>query len=42
MDKAAVNKRPLHGVKILEFASILAIPSCALHLSDMGAEVIKV
>ena len=42
MDKAAVNKRPLHGVKILEFASILAIPSCAVHLSDMGAEVIKV
>ena len=42
MDKTAVNKRPLHGVKILEFASILAIPSCAVHLSDMGAEVIKI
>ena len=42
MDQRDVTKRPLHGVKILEFATILAIPSCAVHLSDMGAEVIKV
>ena len=37
-----ITKRPLHGIKVLEIATILAIPSCAVHLSDMGAEVIKV
>ena len=33
---------PLEGVRVLEFATILAVPSCGVHLSDMGAEVIKV
>ena len=37
-----ITKRPLHGIKVLEIATILAIPSCAVHLSDMGAEVVKV
>ena len=34
--------RPLSGTTVLEFASILAIPSCGVHLADMGADVIKV
>lgn len=33
---------PLSGVKILELATMVAAPSCARILSDMGAEVIKV
>ena len=33
---------PLEGVSALEFATILAVPSCGVHLSDMGAEVVKV
>ncbi len=32
----------LDGIRVLEFGTILAIPSCGVHLSDMGAEVIKV
>jgi formyl-CoA transferase len=32
----------LEGVRVLEFGTILAIPSCGVHLSDMGADVIKV
>ena len=42
VDEKDITKRPLYGVKVLEIATILAIPSCAVHLSDMGAEVIKV
>ena len=33
---------PLAGIKVLEVASWLAVPSCAALLSDMGAEVVKV
>lgn len=33
---------PLTGVKVLELATMVAAPSCARILSDMGAEVIKV
>ena len=33
---------PLSGVKVLELATMVAAPSCARILADMGAEVIKV
>ena len=33
---------PLSGIKVVELATMVAAPSCARLLSDMGAEVIKV
>ena len=33
---------PLAGVKVIEFAHIMAGPVCGLMLADMGADVIKV
>jgi crotonobetainyl-CoA:carnitine CoA-transferase CaiB-like acyl-CoA transferase len=33
---------PLHGMKVVELAHIMAGPVCGLMLADMGAEVIKV
>ena len=33
---------PLEGVKVVEIASIGPGPWCAMMLSDMGAEVIRV
>jgi formyl-CoA transferase len=33
---------PLAGVRILDFSEIIAAPFCAMLLSDMGADVIKV
>lgn len=33
---------PLHGVKIIEFAGIGPGPFCAMLLSDMGADVIRI
>ncbi len=33
---------PLEGIKILEVAEFLALPSAIAILSDWGAEVIKV
>src|ERR1043166_10198420 len=32
---------PLHGVKVIELAQIMAGPTCGLLLADMGADVIK-
>ncbi len=33
---------PLAGMKVIEFAHIMAGPVCGLMLADMGADVIKV
>ena len=33
---------PLKGIRVLEVANWLAIPSCAAMMADMGADVIKV
>ena len=33
---------PLHGLKVIELAHIMAGPVCGLMLADMGADVIKV
>jgi alpha-methylacyl-CoA racemase len=33
---------PLHGIKVIEFAGIGPGPFCAMMLSDMGAEVIRI
>lgn len=37
-----MNKRPLEGVKILDFSQVLSAPFCGMLLADMGAEVIKI
>lgn len=37
-----MNKKPLEGVKILDFSQVLAAPFCGMMLADLGAQVIKV
>lgn len=41
-DPSASRPLPLAGVRILELANVVAGPSIGAHLSDFGAEVIKV
>ena len=35
-------KKPLEGIKVLDFTQALAGPFCAMYMADFGAEVIKV
>ena len=32
----------LNGLRVVEAASFIAVPSCALHMAQMGAEVIRI
>jgi crotonobetainyl-CoA:carnitine CoA-transferase CaiB-like acyl-CoA transferase len=41
-DARMTANSPLHGVKVLELARILAGPWCGQTLADLGAEVVKV
>ena len=36
------NSRALDGVTVLDATQILAGPFCTMHMSDMGANVIKI
>ncbi len=42
MSNTTKAQGPLHGVKVVEFVGLGPAPFCAMHLSDLGAEVIRI
>lgn len=42
MGDPRVTRKPLDGVRVLEFGQAIAAPTCGRYLSALGAEVIKV
>ena len=38
----SANDKPLNGIRVIEFAQMVAAPSAALLLADYGADVVKV
>jgi len=41
-DTNALEGGPLRGVRVLEFTQIIAGPVAGIHLSDLGADVVKI
>src|SRR5690606_33152817 len=41
-DMNALEGGPLRGVRVLEFTQIIAGPVAGIHLSDLGADVVKI
>ena len=42
MENASKSQGPLHGVKVVEFVGLGPAPFCAMLLSDLGADVIRI
>lgn len=42
MERSSKSQGPLHGVKVVEFVGLGPAPFCAMLLSDLGADVIRI